>query len=57
MNPPLRTKDHYDRLWIAIKNNIVDVLGSDHAPHTKENKKKNILTHLQECQEFRLFFQ
>ena len=40
MNPPLRTKEHYDRLWAAIKNNIVDVLGSDHAPHTKENKKK-----------------
>ncbi len=40
MNPPLRTKDHYDRLWVAIKNDIVDVLGSDHAPHTKENKKK-----------------
>ncbi len=40
MNPPLRTKEHHDRLWIAIKNNIVDVLGSDHAPHTKENKDK-----------------
>ena len=40
MNPPLRTKEHYDKLWVAIKNNIVDVLGSDHAPHTKENKKK-----------------
>ena len=40
MNPPLRTKEHYDRLWIAIKNNTVDVLGSDHAPHSKENKDK-----------------
>ena len=40
MNPPLRTKEHYDRLWVAIKNNIVDVLGSDHAPHLKENKNK-----------------
>ena len=40
MNPPLRTKDHYDKLWSAIKNNVVDVLGSDHAPHLKENKKK-----------------
>ena len=40
MNPPLRTKEHYDRLWVAIKNNIVDVLGSDHAPHSKENKDK-----------------
>ena len=40
MNPPLRTKEHYDRLWTAIKNNIEDVLGSDHAPHTQENKQK-----------------
>ena len=40
MNPPLRNKEHYDRLWVAIKNNIVDVLGSDHAPHLKENKDK-----------------
>ncbi|MDC1212435.1 dihydroorotase [Pelagibacteraceae bacterium] len=40
MNPPLRTKEHYDRLWVAVKNNIVDVLGSDHAPHSKENKNK-----------------
>ena len=40
MNPPIRTKEHYDRLWVAIKNNVVDVLGSDHAPHSKENKDK-----------------
>jgi len=40
MNPPLRTKEHYDRLWTAIQNNIVDVLGSDHAPHLKKNKNK-----------------
>ena len=40
MNPPLRTKDHYDRLWSAIRNDIVDVLGSDHAPHLKKNKEK-----------------
>jgi len=33
-------KEHYDRLWVAIKNNIVDVLGSDHAPHLKVNKDK-----------------
>ena len=40
MNPPIRTKEHYDRLWVAIKNNVVDILGSDHAPHSKENKDK-----------------
>ena len=41
MNPPLRGKEHYDRLWTAIKNNIVDVLGSDHAPHLKAYKDKD----------------
>jgi dihydroorotase len=40
MNPPIREKAHYDRLWVAVKNSIVDVLGSDHAPHSKEDKKK-----------------
>jgi dihydroorotase len=40
MNPPIRKKEHYDRLWIAVKNSVVDVLGSDHAPHSKEDKKK-----------------
>ena len=40
MNPPIRTKEHHDRLWAAIKNDVVDVLGSDHAPHLKVNKDK-----------------
>ena len=40
MNPPIRSKEHYDRLWTAVKNDIVDVLGSDHAPHSKKNKDK-----------------
>ena len=40
MNPPIRKKKHYDRLWTAAKNSIVDILGSDHAPHSKEDKNK-----------------
>ena len=40
MNPPIRKKEHYDRLWVAVKNSVVDILGSDHAPHSKEDKKK-----------------
>ena len=40
MNPPLRDKSHYDRLWYAVKNNFNDTIGSDHAPHLKENKEK-----------------
>ena len=40
MNPPIREKSHYDRLWYAIRNNYNDTIGSDHAPHLKENKEK-----------------
>jgi len=40
MNPPLRDKSHYDRLWYGVKNNINDTIGSDHAPHLKKNKDK-----------------
>ena len=40
MNPPLRDKSHYDRLWYAVRNNYNDTIGSDHAPHLKINKDK-----------------
>ena len=40
MNPPIRDKTHYDRLWYAVKNNLNDTIGSDHAPHLKINKDK-----------------
>ena len=40
MNPPIRDKSHYDRLWYAVKNNLNDTIGSDHAPHLKKNKEK-----------------
>ena len=40
MNPPIRTKDHHDRLWDAVENSLVSTIGSDHAPHTKEEKNK-----------------
>ena len=41
MNPPIRDKSHYDRLWYAVKNNFNDTIGSDHAPHLKINKDKD----------------
>jgi len=40
MNPPIREARHRDGLWQAIANGVVDVLGSDHAPHTREEKDK-----------------
>jgi dihydroorotase len=40
MNPPVREKSHREALWRAINSGLVDVLGSDHAPHTLEEKAK-----------------
>ena len=40
MNPPVRDKRHRDGVWHGIAQGIVDVLGSDHAPHTLEEKAK-----------------
>ena len=36
MNPPVRDESHRRALWAALARGIVDVLGSDHAPHTRE---------------------
>ncbi len=36
MNPPVRDAHHQAALWAALNAGIVDVLGSDHAPHTRE---------------------
>lgn len=40
MNPPIRDKHHMEALWRGIANGTVDVIGTDHAPHTIEEKKK-----------------
>ncbi|MBV9332267.1 MAG: dihydroorotase [Alphaproteobacteria bacterium] len=40
MNPPIREIRHRDALWKAVQQGLVDVIGSDHAPHTLEEKKK-----------------
>ncbi len=40
MNPPVREARHKDGLWAGIASGVVDVLGSDHAPHTLEEKAK-----------------
>ena len=39
MNPPVRDAGHRDALWRAIASGVVDVIGSDHAPHTREEKE------------------
>ncbi|NWF86965.1 dihydroorotase family protein [Candidatus Bathyarchaeota archaeon] len=37
--PPLRQKHHVTALWRAVKDGWIDIFGSDHAPHTAEEKK------------------
>jgi len=38
MNPPIREARHREGLWQGITDGVVDVIGSDHAPHSKEEK-------------------
>ena len=38
MNPPIRDRSHRERLWRAVREGVVDVVGSDHAPHTLAEK-------------------
>ncbi|WP_374572950.1 dihydroorotase [Phenylobacterium sp.] len=40
MNPPIREARHQAGLWLGIANGVADVLGSDHAPHTREEKAR-----------------
>jgi dihydroorotase len=40
MNPPVRAARHRDGVWRGVGQGVIDVLGSDHAPHTLEEKAK-----------------
>ncbi len=39
MNPPVRDEAHRVGIWMGVSQGIADVLGSDHAPHTHEEKQ------------------
>ncbi len=40
MNPPIRSQEHQEGLWRALADGVFDVFGSDHAPHTLDEKAK-----------------
>lgn len=40
MNPPLRTKEDREALIAALKDGTIDMIATDHAPHSKEEKEK-----------------
>ena len=40
MNPPIRDRVHYDAAWRAVREGVVDTIGSDHAPHARAAKER-----------------
>lgn len=40
MNPPVRDAAHRAGIWAGVANGVADILGSDHAPHTLEEKSQ-----------------
>lgn len=40
INPPIREAYHREALWKAVGDGLIDVIGSDHAPHTRQEKDK-----------------
>ena len=40
MNPPLRTKEDREALIEALKDGTIDMIATDHAPHSREEKEK-----------------
>ena len=42
MNPPLRTKEDKEAIITAIKDGTLDIIATDHAPHSEEEKAKPI---------------
>ena len=70
-NPAIKSQDDRDALWKAIKDNKIDIIASDHAPHTKEEKNNKylncpsggpmvqhtILSLLQNCEKYGVSFE
>ena len=41
-NPPLRSGDDREALWKGIHSGVIDLIATDHAPHLRESKEKDI---------------
>lgn len=41
VNPPLRSANDVEHLWDAIKRGVVDTVGTDHVPHTREKARRS----------------
>jgi dihydroorotase len=38
MNPPVRSREHAEALWRGLLDGTIEVIGTDHSPHTREEK-------------------
>lgn len=38
LNPPVRDASHRDGIWRGLNQGVIDTIGSDHSPHTREEK-------------------
>jgi dihydroorotase len=41
VNPPVREKTHQDQLWAGVRDGTIDMIATDHAPHSAEEKHKD----------------
>jgi dihydroorotase len=41
VNPPVREQDNQAPIWAALKSGVIDMIATDHAPHTSEEKTRN----------------
>ncbi len=42
MNPPLRSREDMEAIRDGIKNGIIDVIATDHAPHAEDEKRQSL---------------
>lgn len=43
VNPPVREASDSEAIWAALKSGVVDMIATDHAPHTPEEKRKEVI--------------
>jgi dihydroorotase len=41
VNPPVREKRNQEPLWAALADGTVDIIATDHAPHSRDEKTRN----------------
>jgi dihydroorotase len=41
VNPPVREKVHQDQLWAGVRDRTIDMIATDHAPHSHAEKHKD----------------